>query len=626
METTKKYTLITAGAIIVAAIIVAAVILVPGTTVTPAASTSSMPTLAMGSPIAPPKPAPQKGTPVATGNVIVQYKSGLLTSPAAGNIESEVNAEVGATLVQASTVAPGLTTVQLPIGASVDQAIAQLKTNPAVEGAWPVVTYNLTAMPNDPALPFQWALSNTGQSIPNVFGGGNVTGTPGDDINVSAAWNVTTGSSNVIVAVADSGVQTDHPDLAANIGPGYDFYSNSSNPDPLAWNDSGHGTMVAGIIGAVTNNAIGVAGVNWNVTIMPLQVDDPSLGAATNYMIAEAIIYAQEHGASIMNLSLGGGGGSDPFLLQTMQNSTMLFVCSAGNYGTNNDQTPVYPASFNLPNIISVAASDSNDNLANFSCYGATTVNLAAPGVNVLSTFYQYNYGYGFMYGDGTSFSAPLVTGVAALIKAEHPDYGYAQIKSAILNTVDPKPGLAGKVSTGGELDAGAAVLYNASGVTNSTSSVTNSTSSVTNSTSSSNLSSEINAYVTQQGMTIVTPFQQVMNGNTTEYIGSYKDTQGDFANCTIIPTDSVATAQQIMQNVIPQAQQNGWTETQGNTTVWLGQNTQGQYLELVAANLPAIGGNPGFAGTIVTPAQQTGSASLVRLSAPDLERVVVVT
>ena len=374
--------------LIIATILLFTLLLVPvslAQNATPSASTPNPSAFLVGSPIAPPAPAVQKGTPMESGDVIVKFKQDIVASSTASDVVSAIHAQVGATVVQTSTVMPGVQLVKLPAGASVNDAIAQYKSNPAVEGAWPNYRYTLATTPNDPYYAsLEWGLKNTGQTVQGV------TGTPGADINAPAAWDTTTGSSSIIVAVADTGVQIDHPDLAANVGPGWDFIYNSPDPRPLPWVGSYHGTHVAGTIGAVTNNALGVAGVDWHAKIMPLQIFNTA-GYATTYDDAQAIVYAGQHGASIINFSLGGTS-YDNFLYQTIKQSPLLVVCAAMNAGTNNDQIPWYPASFDLPNIISVAASDSHDNLASFSDYGAASVDLAAPGVNIASTWYQVRH------------------------------------------------------------------------------------------------------------------------------------------------------------------------------------------------------------------------------------------
>ena len=228
----------------------------------------------------------------------------------------------------------------------------------------------------------QWGLHNAGQTA------NGVTGTAGADIKASEAWDITHGSSGFIVAVIDTGVDENHPDLTGNLMAGHDFVDNDSEPDDL----SGHGTHVAGIIGASGNNAIGVAGINWSVKIMPLRVLDHN-GDGTIADVIEAIDYAAAHNARVVNMSFSGPDFSQSLYSSIGSYPDILFVAAAGNggddqIGDNNDSTlfAEYPASFDLPNILSVAATDQNDNLARFSNYGSISVDVAAPGVDILST------------------------------------------------------------------------------------------------------------------------------------------------------------------------------------------------------------------------------------------------
>ncbi len=313
------------------------------------------------------------------------------------------------------------------------------------------------AVPNDAQFLLQWALDNTGQN----------GGTSGCDIDATQAWNITTGSRNVVVAVVDSGVDYTDPDLAANIWTnpnagqdgfsgdlhGYNFVADNGNP----MDSNGHGTFVAGEIGAVGNNGAGVTGVDWNVTIMPLEFLDADGGGYTSDAI-RAINYATmqrtEYGVNVrvINASWSSSQGDAALnaAIQAAGNAGILVVAAAGNSASNNDLTPQYPANSGLPNVVSVAASDSSDRLAAFSDYGANTVNLTAPGVSIYSTLPGGKFGY----LSGTSMAAPEVAGVAALAWAANPTATMAQVRSALLQGVDQVPALAGKVSSGGVLNA----------------------------------------------------------------------------------------------------------------------------------------------------------------------------
>ncbi len=290
------------------------------------------------------------------------------------DIAAAAHASVGATEIRALSGVPGLQLVKLPEGVAVPAAVAQYKQNPNVLYAEPDYLRHIDVVPNDPYFSSLWGLHNTGQT---VRGEGGV---PGADIGAPEAWDKTTGSNDVVIAVLDTGVDYREPDLAPNIVNGWDFIANSSDP----MDRTGHGTHVAGTIAAVGNNGIGVTGVMWKAKIMPLRISGPD-GFPLAPEIA-AIDYANSHGARIINMSFGGPEFSqaekDP-----IDPSPALCVCAAGNNGANNDGAPHYPSSYSSSNIITVAATDQNDALASFSDYGPKSVQVAAPGTNILSTF-----------------------------------------------------------------------------------------------------------------------------------------------------------------------------------------------------------------------------------------------
>jgi len=273
-------------------------------------------------------------------------------------------------------------------------------------------------------------------------------------IQAPSAWDFTTGSKSVRVGVIDSGISASHPDLLANVTSGWDFYNNNNvtGDDP-----TGHGTQVAGVIGAVGNNGTGISGVCWNVILVPLQViyKEPLTGlykSKTTYA-ASAVVYATNNSIPILNCSLGFSDDNLTFK-QAINNYPGLFVCAAGNDGTSNGGSNPYPSVYNYPNIISVANTTNTDSLNPSSNYSSTTVHLAAPGTDIYTTTLNSSY----TYVTGTSFSAPFVAGVAALILSANPLLSATQIKDCILSTVDQVAALQNKTITGGRLNAYKAV------------------------------------------------------------------------------------------------------------------------------------------------------------------------
>ncbi len=358
----------------------------------------------------------------------------------------------------------------------VQTAIQKMLQQPGVIAAEPNYILRAFLVPDDFRFGLQWALQNTGQTVDGD------AGTAGADISATTAWDLRTTSPNVVVAVIDSGITLNHSDLSANLwvntgetaGNGIDDDGNGKIDDVNGWdfvNDDNdptddetnlHGTHGSGIIGAKGNDASGIAGITWTVQLMTLKFLDAS-GSGTTANAISAIEYAQAEGAQIINASWGSSSFSQA-LKDAIDAFSGLFVAAAGNDGTDNDVTPHYPACFTSTNIVAVAATDQNDALASFSNFGTTCVDLAAPGVNILS-----DSSVGFVsFLDGTSFSAPMVSGVAALLKAREPNLSTAEIRSAILDNVDAIVGLSGsgegpsgsaKVATGGRLNARAALV-----------------------------------------------------------------------------------------------------------------------------------------------------------------------
>ncbi|MBW4560642.1 MAG: S8 family serine peptidase [Mojavia pulchra JT2-VF2] len=291
-------------------------------------------------------------------------------------------------------------------------------------------------------------------------------------INAPTAWNYTRGSNNVVVAVVDTGVDYNHSDLAANIwrnkreiaGNAIDDDGNGYIDDVHGWdfgdwdNDprddhskGGHGTHIAGILGAVGNNSLGVVGVSPNVSIMTTKHFKSTDPEGYLWDTAQGIKYAVDNGAKIINLSFGSKTfDTDQYnAIKYAYDRGVLVIATAGNTSRNIDEIPHYPASYDLDNIISVTATDENDQLVDFSNYGVNSVDLAAPGVNILSTFPNNQY----VTWGGTSMAVPHVTGAAALLLSMNPNLSVLELKSALLSSVDQINSLQGKTKTGGRLN-----------------------------------------------------------------------------------------------------------------------------------------------------------------------------
>lgn len=346
----------------------------------------------------------------------------------------------------------GFEALELPRGRDVKSAAAQLMLNPQVALAEPnflISKDDLT--PNDNRFDEQWALRNTGQN------GGQF----GSDANISAAWSTTTGSKSTVMAVIDSGIDFTHPDLANNqwLNPapgenqdlhGWDYVADSG----VIKDEQGHGTAVAGIVAAEGNNSFGVAGVMWRASLMSLRVLD-STGTGDIASAVEAIDYANAHGAQIINLSWGTSGNSIALreAIERAIRRDIVVVCSAGNAGKNLQLTPYYPASFDLKNMIVVAASDNFDELASWSNWRSRSVTVAAPGINILTT--QIGGGYGSV--NGTSAAAPIVAGIAGLLRTFSPGASVHQIAQALSDGARQTASLSDKVSSGGVVSASGA-------------------------------------------------------------------------------------------------------------------------------------------------------------------------
>lgn len=320
--------------------------------------------------------------------------------------------------------------------------------------------------PNDPMFNDQWALNNVGQN------GGKQKA----DIGALLAWAKSKGNKKVVVAVLDTGVDYTHNDLVTNmwirpdnvpvykddelgtINDLHGFDANENLSDPM--DDNGHGTHCAGVIGAEGDNNEGIAGINWKVEIMPLKFLGKGGFGSTKDAI-EAINYAidrKRNGVNVRVISASWGSTQYSKALEDVIRAAgeegILFIAAAGNDSTNNDKRPHYPSNYKLPNVISVAALDRNDQLAGFSNWGPKTVHVAAPGKDILSTWLKDAY----REASGTSMATPQVSGVAALILSTDPRMGVDKLRERLLKSVDKLDSLNGKVETGGRVNAAKAL------------------------------------------------------------------------------------------------------------------------------------------------------------------------
>jgi hypothetical protein len=378
----------------------------------------------------------------------------------------------GATVVHEYKIVPGLCLVKLPAGVTVKNTLLSFNNTAGILYAEPDYKIKLLSdcqlIPNDPRFDELWGMQK---------------------ICTREAWCIRTNCSDVIVAVLDAGIDYTHTDLKGNMWVneaelngnsgedddrngytddvyGYDFSDKDPDPKDYLY----HGTHVAGTIGAMGNNATGVAGVCWNVKIMALKIFPNHGNDAFNSGAIEAIEYATYNGAKVLNNSWGGGPYSQGLkdAIDAADNAGILFVAAAGNnYGNNNDTNAHYPSSYICENIIAVLSTDQYDYLSSFSNYGATSVDLAAPGTDILSTFPTYmtsemtNNGYSTYYEtiSGTSMATPHVSGTCALVWSICPALSHLEVKDVIMQTVDPLTSLEGKCVSGGRLNLYKAVL-----------------------------------------------------------------------------------------------------------------------------------------------------------------------
>ncbi len=400
--------------------------------------------------------------------VLVKFRDGV-TLETIESLTSRMNDRVEDRIESVA----GWTSIDDLDNADADAIVAKYTSLPEVEYAEPNFEISLSEagplepiLPRDPQFNDQWALANSGQR----------GGKQGADISATLAWATTTGSEDVVVAVLDSGVDYAHEDLRGNMwmrpasmAPYHDselgtvddengYSAIEGIPDPM--DENGHGTHCAGIIGAEGENNLGIAGVNWNIKIMPLKFMN-SGGFGTTKDAIEAINYVidrKKAGVNVRVISASWGSTQKSRALEDVirkaYENDILFVAAAGNATTDNDRRPHFPSSYNVPNVISVAALDRNDQLARFSNYGVKSVAIAAPGVEILSTWLGNQY----EEKSGTSMATPVVSGVAALILAENPRMSVDDLRKKLMDSTDPIVALKGKTVSGGRINAAKAL------------------------------------------------------------------------------------------------------------------------------------------------------------------------
>ena len=414
--------------------------------------------------------AQARGAEFVADELLVKFRSDVAQSQASGLLQSQGALELrrfNAPRHNPTAAIGRWWHAKIARGHDRVRVMAQLRRDPAVEAVELNYIVRALATPNDPRYSELWGLHNTGQT----------GGTPDNDIDAAEAWDIQSGDQATLVAVIDSGVDYTHPDLAANIWTnpgeipangidddgngyiddvhGYDFVNNDGDP----MDDNRHGTHCAGTIAAVGNNGIGVVGVSWRARVMGVKFLNAS-GSGSTAGAVQAVLYAANLGARVMSNSWGGGGFSQALMdaISTANQAGALFVAAAGNANSNNDLTPHYPSSYNVSNVLAVAATDHSDARAGFSSYGATSVDLGAPGVNILSTVPTAITASGYAVLSGTSMATPHVSGAAALLIAQFPGITNTQLKDRLMLSGDLVSGLQGITVSGSRLNVSAAM------------------------------------------------------------------------------------------------------------------------------------------------------------------------
>jgi len=402
------------------------------------------------------------------GEILVEYKKGL-SERSKGMIARQVETDRVKKFEDFE-----IELVELPLDMSVEEGVKKYKFYPKIEVAEPNYYIRLSATtPDDTNFSDLWGLNNTGQAV------NGTSGISDSDMDAPEAWDTTTGSAGVVVALLDSGIDLDHEDLSGNLwtnsgetagngtdddGNGYvddvdgwDFVNDDNDPN----DDNDHGSNMAGIIGAVGDNNKGVCGVSWTVKIMPIKILNVA-GTGTVADAISAVNYAADKNVKVMNASWSATSSSAA-LKSAIEDSGALFVAAAGNDGDGNEAQgwdidtagqEIYPAAEDSSNILAIAAIDQDDALADFSNFGATSVDVASPGKNI----YSCDSADSYEFVSGTSAATAYASGLAGLVLAAKSTLTIAQLKDQIANSVDTKLGLNNKVVTGGRINAHGAV------------------------------------------------------------------------------------------------------------------------------------------------------------------------
>ncbi|MEK6299228.1 MAG: S8 family peptidase [Acidobacteriota bacterium] len=417
----------------------------------------------------------QPGDQYVDDQILVKFKADADLASDAEELADEIFQVRGAHAEALSARGRSSQLVHLNGRLSVDEAVQRAKADPRVEYAEPnYLVQTGQTIPNDPSFSQMWGLSNAG-----------CPGCVAVHIDATRAWDISKGSDDVVAVVLDTGVDIAHEDLAPNVwvnpreiaGNGVDDDGNGFVDDVNGWNfrdktnqvfisssEDLHGTHVAGTIGALGNNGKGVTGVAWHVKLMSLKFLGGPEGKGSTGNAIKGINYAIDQrnrgiNVTVINASWGGSGSSQSLqdAITAAGNAGILFVCSAGNNGTDVAEDPEFPSGFGaLPTCLSVAAMDFFDNLALFSSFGHSAVGVAAPGLSILSTSprNQFSPNGGYATLSGTSMSAPHVTGIAVLLWSLEPSLSPAEVKQRIVSTSEPIPALASRVANSGRANA----------------------------------------------------------------------------------------------------------------------------------------------------------------------------